>query len=430
MNRYTGEVLWQVTARYWFRHNGTCIGGDRLYTIDRLSGEQLVRRKQTVEDLDKPFMLRAFDLATGKEVWHTEDNVFGTWLSYSAKHDVLVEAGRYTRDTLRDEPKGMRAYHASDGKVLWYQKSYLGPAMIHGDEVLQDTGACDLLTGALKMRDDPITGEKVPWKWVRTYGCNTPAASENLLTFRSGAAGYFDLCNDGGTGNFGGFRSSCTNNLVVAGGIITAPEFTRTCTCSYQNQTSVALIHMPEMEMWTYFGTKDIKGSIKRLGVNFGAPGDRKADDGTLWLEYPSTGGLSPVVEVNVEPKNVELWRRYPGLFSGPYNWVASSGLKGVSTITIPLGKSRELRHYTVRLVFAEPEPIEPSRRRFHVDIQGDRKLADFEILRAAGGIRRSVLVEYRGVPVTDSLTVRLMPSGPDVLPPIISGLELAEEHP
>ena len=63
--------------------------------------------------------------------------------------------------------------------------------MIHGDTVLQDQSGCDLLTGALKMRTDPLTGEAVPWKWTRNYGCNTPAASEHLLTFRSGAAGLF-----------------------------------------------------------------------------------------------------------------------------------------------------------------------------------------------------------------------------------------------
>ena len=116
------------------------------------------------------------------------------------------------------------------------------------------------------------------------------------MTFRSGAAGYFDYCNDGGTGNFGGFRSSCTNNLIVAGGLLNAPDYTRTCTCLYQNQTSLAMIHMPEAEMWTSFGTKEIKGPIQRVGILLGAPGDRKAEDGTLWLEAPSVGGVSPAV--------------------------------------------------------------------------------------------------------------------------------------
>ena len=43
-----------------------------------------------------------------------------------------------------------------------------------------------------------------------------------MLTFRSGAAGYYDLLNDGGTGNFGGFKSGCTSNLVVANGVLNA----------------------------------------------------------------------------------------------------------------------------------------------------------------------------------------------------------------
>src|SRR5262249_41727527 len=136
--------------------------------------------------------LLALDLATGKPRWTAKADVFGTWLSYSAKHDVLVEAGRNARDTLYDEPKGIRAYRAGDGKVLWYQSSYVGPAMIHGDRILKDTSACELLTGKPVMRTDPLTGEQVEWTWTRTYGCNTPSASENLLTFRSGAAGFYD----------------------------------------------------------------------------------------------------------------------------------------------------------------------------------------------------------------------------------------------
>src|SRR5207237_3518209 len=125
-------------------------------------------------------------------------------------------------------------------------------------------------TGAPKMRKDPLTGEPAPWKWIRNYGCNTPAASEHLLTFRSGAAGYFDYCNDGGTGNFGGFRSSCTNNLIVAGGLLNAPDYTRTCTCAYQNQSSIGLVHTPDPELWTFSGTSELTGPVQRLGTTLG----------------------------------------------------------------------------------------------------------------------------------------------------------------
>lgn len=411
LNRHTGKLLWSRAANYAFRHNAICVGGGRLYTIDRLSGDQLAGFKKKEEEPPHPYRLLVLDLKTGDGAWKADDEVFGTWLSYSAKHDVVIEAGRVARDTLMDEPRGMRAYRAADGKVLWYDKAYTGPAMIHGDMILQGQGACDLLTGAVKKRVDPITGELVPWTWARNYGCNTPAASEHLLTFRSGAAGYFDLCNDGGTGNFGGFRSSCTNNLIVAGGLLTVPEYTRTCTCAYQNQTSVALVHMPDAEMWTFFGTKDLKGQVRRLGIDFGAPGDRKAGDGTLWLEYPFTGGVSPAVSVTTVPEKPDSFRRHTSQVTGKWNWVAASGLKGVSEVNIQLDKEPGPRTFTVRLIFAEPEPIPAGRRVFNVEVQGREAIKDLDIVKEAGGSLRSLVKEVTGVVVEDMLTVRLTPS-------------------
>lgn len=429
MNRHTGQVVWQAKADFKFRHNGICVGGGRVYAVDRMG---LDERSKIKGPLDRPYTVRAFDLATGRELWKIDDDVFGTWLSYSAKHDVLVEAGRLARDTLRDEPRGVRALDARTGRQLWFEKDYGGPAMIRGEEILLDSGACDLRTGALKMRKDPITGEDVPWKWVRTYGCNTPAASEHLLTFRSGAAGYFDLCNDGGTGNFGGFRSSCTNNLVVAGGILTVPEYTRTCTCNYQNQTSVALVHMPDAEMWTYFGSKDVKGRVKRLGINLGAAGDRRAETGTLWLEFPIAGGVSPIVNVAFQPKTPATYRRFSGNFSGPYAWVASSGIVGAVDISIPLAKSdmTATRRFTVRLVFAEPDDTAVGQRKMHVDIQGVRRLSDLDLVAAAGRARQSVIREFREIEAGETLSIRIAPASPGSLPPILSGVEIVEDDP
>ena len=93
-----------------------------------------------------------------------------------------------------------------------------------------------------------------------------------MLTFRSGAAGYYDLLNDGGTGNFGGFKSGCTSNLVVANGVLNAPDYTRTCSCAYQNQTSLALVHMPQVDLWSvddFASNHQLKEPIKHLGINF-----------------------------------------------------------------------------------------------------------------------------------------------------------------
>jgi outer membrane protein assembly factor BamB len=427
MDRHTGKELWSVDAQASFRHNGICLGGGRLYAIDRVAGELLGRLRRRGLTPTMKSRLLAYDLKTGKELWSTDDDVFGTWLSYSAARDVLVEAGRVVRDAMLDEPKGMRAFKAADGTTLWQNKDYAGPAMIHGDIVLKDQSACNLLTGEAVLRKDPLTGHDVPWTWTRSYGCNTPAASENLLTFRSGAAGYFDLANDGGTGNLGGFRSSCTNNLIVAGGLLNAPDYTRTCTCSYQNQCSLALVNMPEAEMWTYFGTQEVNGPVRQVGINFGAPGDRKADDGTLWLDYPHVGGQSPTVPVSVTG-TIEWFRRHASQVAGGSSWVGASGGKGITSATVTLGVDGDPeRAYTVRLHFAEPAGLTAGQRVFHVALQGQEVLHDFDIAREAGGPNRGLVKELKGIRVKKELTVTLTPASAGK-EPVLCGVEVHAE--
>ncbi len=429
MDRHTGKVRWTVTAEHGFRHNAICVGGGRLYCIDRMSGPQLARLKRRGEEPKNATRLLALDLKTGKELWRAEEDVFGTWLSYSAGRDVLVEAGRVARDTISDEPKGMRTYHARTGRVLWYDAKHAGPAMLHGDTVLMAGNACDLLTGKLKTRKDPLSGEEVEWTWSRNYGCNTPAASEHLLTFRSGAAGYYDLCNDGGTGNLGGFRSSCTNNLIVAAGLLNAPDYTRTCVCNYQNQTSLALVHDPEAEMWTFFGSRKTKGPVRRVGINFGAPGDRRAEDGTLWVEYPSVGGPSPAVPITTRPAKPGYVRRHSSRVGGEGPpWVASSAVKGLARLALDLGGGREVRSFTVRLHFAELEGAGPGERVFDVALQGRTGLKDFDIVKEAGGPDRGLVREFRGVRVAKELEVTFTDRGGAKGGALLSGIEVIEE--
>src|SRR5262249_36872927 len=156
---------------------------------------------------------------------------------------------------------------------------------------------------------------------------------------------------------------------------------TRTCTCSYQNQTSLALAPMPDAEMWTSYGPTAVTGRIKRVGINFGAPGDRKADDGALWLEYPSVGGPSPAISVRVEPAQIDWFRRHESQVSGDLPWVAASGVQRLQKIVVALGQGpMPAKSYTVRLHFAEPEPIERGERVFHVRLQGRDVLTNFDI--------------------------------------------------
>ncbi|MBL8796452.1 MAG: PQQ-binding-like beta-propeller repeat protein [Planctomycetia bacterium] len=428
LHRQSGKLLWTATAKLGFRHNTLCLGGGRLYCIDRPSTSSWSRRGETAEGKAR---LVALDLKTGKELWSSADEVFGTWLSYSTKHDVLVEAGLVSRDTLWDEADGMRAWNAARGAVLWRRPDYRGPAMIHGDLILKDRSACHLLTGAPLLRPHPLTGMPTEWTWTRDYGCNTPLASQHLLTFRSGAAGYFDLARDGGTGNFGGFRSGCTNNLIVAGGVLVAPDYTRTCTCSYQNQTSLALAPMPEAEMWTYHGAREVSGTVRRVGINLGAPGNRRAPDGTLWLEWPRVGGPSYRLAVTTVPAQPEVFRRHTSwLENGERAWVAASGVRGLAELVVPLADAdAPARRYTVRLHFVEPDGLAAGQRVFDVALQGRRVLQGFDVSQETGGARRAVVKEFRGVRVERELKVTFAPaaSAPQSVP-VLCGIEIVAE--
>jgi outer membrane protein assembly factor BamB len=429
MNRHDGRVLWSTTAASGFRNNGVCIGNGTLFAIDRPSPDHLAYLQRRGETDKAPSRLLALDLATGTARWIATTGVFGTWLSYSAKHDVLVEAGRNARDTLSDEPKGMRVYRAADGTALWHNSTYVGPAMLHGDEILKDTTACELLTGKPILRRDPLTGEMAEWSWTRTYGCNTPSASENLLTFRSGAAGYFDLCNDGGTANLGGFRSSCTNNLIVAGGVLNAPDYTRNCTCSYQNQTSVAFVPMPEADLWTFRGgAKEVKGVVRQAGILLGAPGSRKAENGTLWLEHPSVGTPSPHLAAKTVPANADYFRHNSAQVEGNVpHWVVAAGARGLRSLTVPLAPAgAKDRVYTVRLYFVEPDKLGAGQRLFDVKVQGKTLLRGLDVSREAGGSNRGLVKEFKGVVVGKELVIDLRPmDGSAVKIPVLSAVEV-----
>jgi outer membrane protein assembly factor BamB len=431
LDRNTGQLLWTLTAQTSFRHNAVCIGGGRMYAIDRPSADQLDLLKRRGDSPTAKPRLVGVDLHSGKELWSRADGVFGSWLSYSETYDILVEAGRNARDTLSDEPKGMRAYRGDRGNPLWYQANYSGPAMIHGDMVLRDGGGCDLRTGEATMRPDPLTGASVEWAWSRNYGCNTPAASENLLTFRSGAAGYYDLADCGGTGNLGGFRSSCTNNLIVADGVLNAPDYTRGCTCSYQNQASLALAPMPDAEEWTFFPPREVKGVVRAVGINLGAPGCRKEENGVLWVEYPPVGGPTERPAVSVSPNDVEWFRRHSSEVRGDGPaWAAASGAKGLRSLTVTL--SREpgpARLYTVRLVFLEPDDLKEGRRVFDVALQGVAVLKEFDVTREAGGQNYMIVREFKGIRAGRDLTVTLTPAGPDTTSaPLLCGVEVEAE--
>jgi len=430
MNRHTGEVLWTRTADAAFRHNAIAIGAGKIFCIDRSTNELRERLARRGITLPQDGRMYALDVRTGSEAWHSNVDIFGTWLSYSPVHDMLLEAGNSSRDSLEDEPDDrMRVLKGCDGSVVWERKfEYEGPCMLHGDMILAQEKLVSLLTGEPIQRKHPLTDRPLEMSWERQHGCNTAIASANLVTFRSAAAGFFDLSTDGGTGNLGGFRSGCTSNLIAANGVLNAPDYTRTCTCSYQNQTSLALVHMPGVDMWTFNAFDAGDGPILRLGLNLGAPGDRRAANGTLWLEYPSVGGKSPDIPVTVEPAEPRYYRYHSLRVSGDGPaWIAASGAEGVRRLVITLDKgAKDAAPYTVRLHFAEPKGAQKGERLFDVSLQGRVVLQGFDVAGEAGGPMRALVKEFTGIPVAETLEIALEPKGK--METLLCGVEMIRQ--
>jgi outer membrane protein assembly factor BamB len=491
-DRHSGKVLWRIKAKHSFLHNGIVAGNGRIYCLDKLadSAEGLLKRRGI--DVPADYRIVALDARTGNVVWEQRGDIFGTWLGYSKEHDTLLQAGAKAKDRLSGEVgDGMIAYQGRDGRIKWkdLEHKYTGPCILHNSLIFtgansyeSSSGVTNLEDGTPHMVPNPLTGKLEPWRINRAYGCNTMIASENLLTFRSGAAGYYDLESKSGSGNLGGFRSGCTSNLVVANGVLNAPDYTRTCTCGYQNQTSLALVHMPEMDIWAYsqFGLDGNEGDrIHRVGINFGAPGDRRAEDGTLWLEYPDTGeGISPGLGIQVTGGKSRYFRRHSSQVTGDgLGWVASSGLADAETIIItptltkPVmkksssskdkdkGKDEDegrkedkvkdkskgdakqkvtalvpkVSHppmpYTVRLHFAEPDDQPPGARVFSIALQDKPVLGNFDIHKAAGGAGRIVVKEFPHVSIGDDLVIRLTPAADAKSGPVLCGVELIAEQ-
>ncbi|MFN7878236.1 MAG: PQQ-binding-like beta-propeller repeat protein [Pirellula sp.] len=464
-NRFTGELLWRTDAKHSFWHNGIVAGDNKIFCLDRNPQRIEEAMKRRGLELPTTYRLLAIDYRTGSPIWEYKDKIFGTWLGYSEKHNMLLQAGASASDRLVDEVgQGMAVYDAASGNVVWSKETlkYSGPCVLHNDLIITNTnsysesaGAFFIRTGEQKMTKNPLTNQYEPWKMTRAYGCNSIIASENLLTFRSGAAGYYDLNSESGTGNFGGFRSGCTANLVVANGVLNAPDYTRTCSCSYQNQTSLALVHIPDVELWSVYPDVNSKLDLRTanvLNINFGAPGDRRASDGSLWVEYPNESGdpLAMSIEFNPEAK---LFRHHSSRYAdSEFPWLVSSGVEGVSKINISLnppvavdtkeaGKDDKStasgtdkavvkeprppvapRVYDVELLLSFPKSQESTNQSYKVTIEGQPKSEEI-LVGGSGEIEDSLQAcVIKGVSIGDECAISIS-GGPSM--PVISGMRL-----
>jgi hypothetical protein len=142
------------------------------------------------------------------------------------------------------------------------------------------------------------------------------------------------------------------------------------------------------------------------VGVNFGAPGNRRGPEGVLWLDVPSVGGEKDTAGVTIVGASGTVRHHASRIEAGELRWVAASALEGAVTITVPLPSGT----YDLDLVFAELGGRAPDQCVFDVIIGRRTVIRALDVVRAAGGVNRSVVRTLRRRRVRHELSLRLSP--------------------
>ena len=277
-------------------------------------------------------------------------------------------------------------------------------------------------------RINPLTGDKEPRTFPKSYGCDGGIDYGNLYTMRSATASYYDKRIESGTINLSGPRSGCTNSIIPANGVLSVPYYYEGCTCSYPLPMAMALVSMPQIhEQWTSWGPmppEKLIGKVRRVGFNFGAPGDRVTESGTLWLDYPSVGGPSPDLPIKVSPEKVTYRYRHSQRVKGGqgWPWIAASLAEGIESLKM---KGLSKGKYLLRLTFLEPDHLLAGERVFDVLVQGKKLLSKYDVAKASGGDMRSIVESFEGISIDDSILIKFRAIEGA---PLLSGLELIRE--
>jgi len=350
LRKEDGKPAWIYEADESVSPNAIVIKGNRLYLIDRTSLAQIERLKRRgIEPRDRA-TLKALDLETGKVLWETSKGLIARMLW--SGDDVLLVTGW-------GQPS---AYSPADGRLLWEKKRVRGMyyPIIVGDVFYEYPFAYDLHTGERIERPHPLTGDVVPWALGMKGGCGSLSGCPAALFYRSGATGIYDIEKDSGLHWLGQVRPSCWVNMIPAGGLLLMPEGASSCTCPYNFQTSLAMVHAERQEEWAVFPERavPIGSRIKRLFVNFGAVGDKRDEDGRLWLAFPRPfrpGALMLPLTVSVEPRYYRYNADELSVKGTKRAWIYASGCEGALRMKLDLVLNRP----AVALPCKEPPRID-----------------------------------------------------------------------
>ena len=474
----TGEHLWSYDGGT-ISHHTIALGPARVYFIDssitseertailaeskdelkKLDGDDAAKAEEAAKKQDVRLAV-ALDARTGKKAWSqavdvtdcSEIGTGGGQLTLMYHNDVLILCGanangHYWQQFLAGEFSQRRlvALSAGDGRKLWAKDAnYRHRPIVVENRIIAEPWGFDLYTGEQQMRESPLTGEQEPWSVMRAgHHCGMLTGCPNMLMFRSGFTGFYDLEHDQGTEHFAGHRPGCWINAIPANGLVMIPEASAGCVCLFSLASTVTLEPREARHPWTIISSVGAKTPVKHLHVNLAAPGDRRDARGTMWLAYPRP---VPGKETGLDLKLDFHQQMLPeGSFNSQSEqstaisgteapWLYTSQARGMASCSIPLlGEKDPPAAYLVRLHFAELDDNVPSGSRvFDVKLQGKTVFENFDVAERAGGTRVAVVVEATSIEVAKDLHIELVPKAAPPTPeqiPILSAVEVLREE-
>ncbi len=465
----TGQLAWSYQGKH-ISHVSIAIGDGGVYLVDAsLTPEQREemlkqdksdlknltgKAKALAEDRIKTADLRlavGLDAKTGKQLWakpvdvtdcsEIGDGGGSLTMIYHNGRIVLGGAnanGHYWEQFLSGEFERRRlvVLDANNGEKVWAKDAnYRHRPIIIGNEVIAEPWSYDLYTGEQKTRQHPLTGEDTPWMFARPgHHCGAISATPNMMFFRSKFTAYYNRELDEGTQHFAGHRLGCWINTIPANGLVMIPEASAGCVCLFSIASTVVFEPRDDRINWGVYSARGLTTPVQHMALNFGAPGDRRDQHGTLWLGYPrpsSRSGMDLDFELQTSfakggsffTQNSES--RHLANTDSP--WIFVSGALGLQRCEIPLlDADQKPDTYTVRLSFAPQENDKPGQRIFDVKLQGKTVLKGFDPAAQNGGPNAAFVAEFEKIAVTDNLVIELIPADGDATAqPLISGIEV-----
>lgn len=471
----TGRPAWTHEAR-GVDHDGIALAGGRVFLVSRVltEAERAEALAGTVVDRSVPDRaavdrkgqpigpdlrkIAALDAQTGQRVWERPFNCTDITIDDAVvsagrvgvlcmvKDGVLVVAGTGSLGHPHKEFLGgqfarraLYAFDAATGELLWGgRKGYRKRPIIVGDHVYAEPFAWDLRTGRQRMVPNPLSGREQPLDFHRGYiGCGHLLASAGTLFGARQGIAYWNLDEQAGFVPFAGMALACGLCAVPANGVFAAPEGRAGCACATPILTSVALYPTADGMAWGsgFSGgrTQTLPLPVKHLAVNLGAPGYRQDARGNLWIPYPArveAGPLGKWMPTYQHDQAMCVCDETLSISGTDVPWVYSSAYAHQKPLRFRmLEEGQAPARYTVVLHFAEPQDARPGERVFSVRLQGSDVLLRFDIAAEAGGARRAVVKEFRGIEVRDYLEVALsVADGSKLRQPILCGLQAVRE--